>query len=51
MSFFVFLCERCAVGVRYVVGLVPPSYMPIVHVACADSACCKISLISKNKLK
>jgi hypothetical protein len=51
MSFFVFLCERCAVGVRYVVGLVPPSYMPIVHLACADSACCKISLISKNKLK
>ena len=51
MSFFVFLCERCAVGVRYAVGLVPPLYMAIVHVACADSACCKISLISKNKLK
>lgn len=51
MSFFVFLCERCAVSVRYAVGLVPPLYMAIVHVACADSACCKISLISKNKLK
>lgn len=51
MSFFVFLCERCAVGVCYAVSLVPPLYIAIVHVACADSACSKILLISKNKLK
>ena len=51
MSFFVFLCERSFCGMSYIVGIVPSSYMVIVHFFRAVSVCSMILLVSKNKLK